>query len=170
MRHGKRAAVLLAPPTVGLGIVVAVAPDRSSLAVHIWLLVAVALGLLTFVRAISAAYPITPSPFTARLRRPVAAVERPQGLVRLEREVSMAGTTAFDLHHRLRPVLIELATGLLASRRGIDLTLEPERARAALGDETWELVRPERPQPTRRAGPGIDDAGLGRVIASLEAI
>ena len=46
------------------------------------------------------------------------SVERPAALSRLEREVSMAGSAAFDLHFRLRPTVTALAAELLSSRRG----------------------------------------------------
>lgn len=170
MVHGRRVVELLALPTIALGVALVVAPDRARLAAHIWLLVVVGLGLLSLVRAIGSAFPMTLSPFTASLRRPRVVVERPAGLTRLERELSMAGTAEFDVHYRLRPALIELAGGLLASRRGIDLARDPERARAVLGDEAWELIRPDRPQPGERVGAGIDEARLGRVISTLEAI
>ncbi len=80
----------------------------------------------------------------------------------------MAGAAAFDVHFRLRPVLVDLAGDLLASRRGIDLERDPERARAALGEPTWELVRPDRPEPADRNDPGIARPELDRVITALE--
>ena len=77
---------------------------------------------------------------------------------------------AFDLHFRLRPRLRGLASELLASRRGITLDAEPERARTALGDETWELVREDRPPPEDRIARGIPIRDLARVVESLENV
>ena len=71
---------------------------------------------------------------------------------------------------RLRPVITELATELLSSRRGIELERDPEQARAALGDDVWELVRPDRPQPAERHGSGIDENRLERVVTALERV
>jgi hypothetical protein len=170
MRRAWRVAELLALPTIGLGLALALAPDRAELEVHVWLLVVLGLALLAFTAAVRSAYPSKPSPFAASLRQPRVAVERPGALVRLEREVSMAGSAAFDVHYRLRPKLIELAAGLLSSRRGIDLEREPQRAQLALGDEAWELVRPDRPQPAQRLGAGIDPAHLERVVSALEQV
>ena len=82
----------------------------------------------------------------------------------------MAGSAAFDLHYRLRPTLIELAAALLSARRGIDLEQEPDRAHAVLGDDVWDLVRPDRPQPLERLGVGIDAAHLERVVSALEQV
>ena len=60
----------------------------------------------------------------------------------------------YDLHYRLRPTLRETAAGLLAVRRGIELDREPDRGARALGDETWQLVRPDREPPDDRAAAG----------------
>ena len=82
----------------------------------------------------------------------------------------MAGSAAFDLHFRLRPTVTALAAELLSSRRGIDLDAEPERARLVLGQDAWELVRPDRPAPPERHAPGIGEAELGAVVSALERI
>jgi hypothetical protein len=170
MRRGRTVAELLALPTIGLGVALALAPDRARLETHIWLLVVLGLALLAFVGVVRSGYPSTPSPFAASLRQRHLSVERPGSLVRLEREVSMAGSAAFDVHYRLRPALVALAAGLLSSRRGIDLEREPDRAQAVLGDDVWELVRPDRPQPAERLGAGIDPAQLDRVVTALERV
>ncbi len=157
-------------PTMALGIALALTPSRATLEVHVWLLVVLGLGLLAFLAAVHTAFPHTPSPFTASLRRPQEAAERPAALVRLEREASMAGTSAFDVHYRLRPTVSELAAELLSARRGIDLEHDPERAHAVLGDDAWEIVQPDRPQPAERHGAGIDEATLDRVVTALERV
>ena len=82
----------------------------------------------------------------------------------------MGLASAFDLHHRLRPTLRETAAGLLAARRGIDLDAHPEAARAALGEDAWEIVRADRPAPTDRTARGADLASVDRAIAALEAL
>ena len=46
---------------------------------------------------------------------------------KIEREVTLGLTTAFDLHFRLRPTLRRIASELLRARRGIDLREERER-------------------------------------------
>jgi hypothetical protein len=170
MRRVRPIVALVLLPTLALAIAAAVAPQRAALEVHIWLVVVLGLGLLVLVATVRAAYPTGPSPFVASLRRPALTVERPAGLVRLERAVSMAGNASFDVHFRLRPPLAELATELLAARRGIALEREPERARAALGEDAWELVRPDRPQPPERHAPGLDASELDRVVTALEQL
>jgi hypothetical protein len=169
-RRALRIAELLLVPTIALAIAVGLAPNRATFEVHLWLLAVLVLALLAFMRVVAATYPRQSSPFEASLERTATPAERPPSLTRLEREVSMARTSAFDLHARLRPTVAELATELLSGRRGIDLERDPARARAVLGDDAWELVRPDRPAPTDRHAPGIADGDLVRVVAALEHV
>jgi hypothetical protein len=170
MLRAWRVIQLVLLPSLGLVVALLIAPQRATLAIHVWLLIVLGLAFLAFLRLVQALYHPAPSPFERSLRRQQPAAERPGSLSRLEREVSMAGSAAFDVHFRLRPVIAELATELLSSRRGIDLERDPDRAHAALGDDVWELVRPDRTQPTERHGSGIDEAQLGRVVTALERV
>jgi hypothetical protein len=87
-------------------------------------------------------------------RRP-AAPERLRPLEELERAVEFSLTTAFDVHFRLRPHLVRIAANRLAER-GVSLLAEPARARAMLGPDVWELVRPDLDPPTERSARGLD--------------
>lgn len=165
-----RVVQLLALPTVALAVAFALAPDRRELELHIWLLVVLGLSLVALLAVVHAAFPSSPSPFVASLKQPVVSVERPPSLARIERGVSMAEASAFDVHYRLRPVLVELAGELLAARRGIDLNREPGPSHAVLGDDLWEIVRPNRPEPRERLADGISADDLERVVTSLERI
>ncbi len=82
----------------------------------------------------------------------------------------MAGSSAFDLHGRLRASVRGIAGDLLAAHRGVDLDGDPDRARAILGDDVWALVRADRPAPTDRHAPGIRPDELERVVVALEAV
>ena len=157
-------------PTLALGLALALAPGRAALEVRVWLLIVLAGGLLLVVGAIRETYPPAPSLFDAALARRQPKEHVFPTLAKLAREVSMATGSSFDLHFRLRPTLREVAQGLLLSRRGIDLDGQPDRARDALGDETWELVRASRPTPDERRAPGIAPDALARVIDSLERL
>ena len=170
MRRVWRVSEVLLLPTIGLGVALALAPNRAAVEIHVWLIVALSLGLLAALTLVRTAFPSSDSPFIASLRAEPVEAARPQALVRLEREVSMAGSTAFDVQYRLRPALIELAAGLVFSRRGIDFEREPDRAHAALGDDVWEIVRPDRPESTTRLGEGITAVELERVVNALEAV
>jgi hypothetical protein len=112
-----------------------------------------------------------PSPFEQALREPRGRTPiRIHQLVQLEREVGLGLANAFDLHHRLRPTLHETAAGLLAAHRGINLDAQSELARAALGEDAWEIVRDDRPTPTDRTARGAELASLDRALAALEAL
>ena len=170
-RPALRFASLAVAPTAGLLAAVLLAPDRAQLAVHVYLLVLTGIALVALVAAIRRAYPERgPSPFELALRRRPARHERLAELARLEREVALASANAFDLHYRLRPVVSEVAGGLLAARRGIDLDSRPEAARAALGEDAWELARGDRPPPADRSGPGFAPERLRAVVTALEAL
>ncbi len=164
-----RAARLLAVPTLVLGVVFAFVPGRAEVGVRLYALVVAAVVLGLFIGGLRRAYHREASPRPAegrtRDRRSV-----PPTLGRLEQEVALGVAGTFDLHHRLRPRLRALASGLLAARRGIDLDLHPERAHQALGDEAWELTRPDRPPPTDRLARGIPIRDLDRVVESLERL
>jgi hypothetical protein len=170
MRRAWHASKLFLLPTTAVAVALVVAPDRAALEVHIWLLVLLGLACGVLVKAVHRAYPTGNSPFLASLRTATLQAERPSSLARTERELSMAGASAFDVHFRLRPIISELAADLLSTRRGIDLGRSPERAHAALGDDVWELVRPDRPEPVERHAPGLDGAQLGRIVTALEHV
>ena len=73
--------------------------------------------------------------------------------MRLERLVSMAGSSALQVHAYLRPLLAEIASRRLAAR-GQSLERMPEPpAGTLLGERLWEIVRPDRPFPEDRHGP-----------------
>ena len=144
---------------------------RRELVLHVYVLALAAIGLFQLVAAVRAASPRAgASAFDAALRSRTRREERLPELAQLEREVTLGMATAFDLHYRLRPSLRRIAGELLAARRGIDLDGDPEAARRALGDEAWELVRPDREPPRERFGRGIEPAALGTVVSSLEAL
>lgn len=146
-------------------------PGRAGVAVHLYVLALAAFGLGHMLRLLRAWLPERRASLVdaalAPRRRPATRIPE---LERIEREVTLGQTTAFDLHFRLRPTLRRIASELLRSRRAIDLDREPEAARRALGDETWQLVRPDREPPAERFGPGIELASLRNVVAALEAI
>ncbi len=170
IRRAWRASKLFLLPTAAVAVALVLAPDRAALAIHIWLLVLLGLACIVLLQAVHTAYPTGNSPFLAGLRTTSLQAERPSSLARTERELSMAGAAAFDVHFRLRPVLAELAADLLSTRRGIELERTPERAHAALGDEVWEIVRPDRPEPAQRHAPGLDQVQLDRIVTALERV
>ncbi|ADB30527.1 hypothetical protein Kfla_1426 [Kribbella flavida DSM 17836] len=50
------------------------------------------------------------------------------------------GEGSLTFERRIRPLLLELTTDRLVHRHGIDPALEPERAKALVGDQLWQLI------------------------------
>ena len=107
--------------------------------------------------------------FEEALRPRVATQVWPAQLVRLERVVEWSGSSALDVHTRLRPVLVEIAEARLG-RRGVRLDRDEEEARRLLGPAAWELVRLDRPAPPTRDAPGIRARELDEILDALEAL
>ena len=171
MKLALRLAWLPAFLTLGLLAALVTLPGRTDavLTVYLLLLAAVALAqLLAWLRA--SLPPHGASPVDDGLRHRTQPPARVPELERMERDVELGLTTAFDLHFRLRPTVRRMAAELLQARRGVDLDASPDAARRALGEETWQLVRADREPPTERFGPGLELASLRRVVDSLEAL
>lgn len=73
----------------------------------------------------------------------------------------------FAVDRSLRPLLVPIAAARLG-RRGVDMALAPRRAQELLGDRLWEIVRPDRPSATSRAGRGFAGDELREAIERLE--
>ena len=167
LRLGRVPALL----TLVLLLLLAAFPGRAEIELRVYVLLLAAFVLGRLLARLRASLPERGvSPVDAALNRRPRRPERIPELEKIEREVTLGQATAFDLHFRLRPTVRRIASELLRARRGIDLDTSPEAARRALGDETWELVRPDREQPLERFGRGIDLASLRKVVASLEAL
>jgi hypothetical protein len=160
--------VLLA--TLGLLVARAIAPGRHELELDVYVLVAGGIVLLALVSALQK---VVPPEGESELEEALAvgAPEPPRiaELDRLEREVYMGAARSFDLHYRLRPVVREIAAGRL-ERRGLRLESGSEDVRELVGEELWELIRPDRGSPSNRqaAGPGVED--VRRTVEQLERI
>ncbi len=105
----------------------------------------------------------------ARLRGPRRRATTPD-LASLDRLLSLSVASAEDVHVRLRPLVTDLARQRLADHAGVRLDADPGAARALLGDEAWELVRPDRPPPADRRGRGLPPERLRAIVESLERI
>ena len=146
-------------------------PGRSELALNVYWLVLAAFALAVLVGLVRRAHPVPKSStFDLGLRRAPRSQRSLAELEQLEREVILATSTAFDVHLRFRPRLRPIAAYLLASRRGVDLDSSPDRARELLGEQTWELVRPERPAPAERHARGLYRAELHEIVGTLERL
>ena len=165
----RQALRLLVVPAVALAVVIAFLPGQTGLAVRIFALVLCAAALLLMLAALRRAYP-RERPLRSPEARASPGRARPGNLARLEQETALGIAGSFDLHFRLAPRLRGLATDLLAARRSASLDRDPERARALLGEGTWELVRPDRPAPVDRLARGLPINDLRGVVESLERL
>ncbi len=75
----------------------------------------------------------------------------------------------FGVDRSLRPFLVPIVAARLG-RRGVDLTIAPERARDLLGDRLWEIVRPDRTPAAHRVSRGLGRAELRAAIERLEGL
>jgi hypothetical protein len=145
-------------------------PGRFALELDVYILVVGGLALLEVVMATRQAYPrAANSALAEALERQPPGPLRPPELERLERELTLGSSTAFDLHYRLRPALREIADERLAAR-GLRLDGGGAAVEEALGEELWELVRPDREPPVKRFAPGISPPAAARVVQRLEAL
>ena len=162
------AARALVLPTLALLGVATLAPGRLELALRIYALIVAGTIIVLALLALGRAFPReTRLDVTGTRPRPAA---RPPSLARAQNEVVLGIASSVDLHYRLVPRLRRIASGLLASRRNVSLTSQPEQARVALGDQTWGLVRPDRPAPQDRLTTGIPVRELERAIDALESV
>ena len=151
---------------VALGVAVLVSPGAPGLTAEIYLFVVAALVLAAVLLGVAQALPqAEPVP----LRQPPRSRQVGQ-LESVARALDRAEASAFDLHNVLRPIVREIAAARLA-RHGVSLDRQPERARALLGAQAWDLVRPDREAPARGSGRGgCSRDELRAIVDSLEAI
>ena len=142
-------------------------PGRFELELDVFLLVVGGVLLLNVVILIREAYPLErPVTQIARaLERDDDGPQRLPELERVERELTMATSTSFDLHTRFRPLAREIAGARLAAR-GKRL----DESEDELGDELWALVRPDRPVPSDRHGEGVAPDAVRRIVDRLESL
>lgn len=151
-------------------------PGRFELELDVFVLAVGGLALVDAVILIREAYPLEPP--VSRLARALEREEVQPGrlpeLERIERQVTMATATSFDLHTRLRPLAREIAASRLAARGG-----RLEESEEELGEELWALIRPDLPvgfegwgvsMASDRHGGGISTEALRGIVDRLEAL
>ena len=163
-------ALLTVLATIGLVLARFAQPGRFDLELDVYILVVGGLGLFQVVMATREAYPhAVRSALAEALDRESPGPLRPPELERLERELTLGASSAFHLHYRLRPTLREIAGERLANQ-GLRLDGGGAGVEGALGEELWELVRPDREPPARRFASGISRDSAQRVIERLEVL
>jgi hypothetical protein len=163
-KHRFDLAVLASLATVVLATLIATEPAWRDRSLHIFVLVLAGLLLIGFVSDTGAdtGAERPQSPFAAALSAPGRPESELTDLARVQREVTLATATAYDLHFRLVPALREVAWGRL------------ERAGREPGPDSlgpwWELLRPDRVPTADRFAPGISARDLRALVDYLAMI
>jgi hypothetical protein len=156
-----------------IALVALLAPPRlsTSRALAIWLVIVAALVLVALIReSRERGGPVPPSRFEQALRRRKPATAQPEELVRMEREILLGIADADHAHRQLLPLLRATAGARLAARHGLEPGRRPELERELLGEEVWQLLRPDRPEPADRHGPGPAQEQVVAVIEKVESL
>ena len=147
-----------------------ISPGRQELELDVFVLALGTLGVIVLASEVRRIAPSADESLLEEALDPEPPEVHPIAeLHRLDRELTMGSTRAFDLHYRLRPVLREIASARL-ERRGMALDSGSQSVQAALGEDLWELVEPDREPPHDRLAPGPGFEELDRTIARLERL
>ena len=165
----RRLIALSLAATAALVVLLALRPLPTSRALAIWIVLVAAMALLILVGH-SRDGRGARSRFEASLRRPPVTTPQPVELLRVERDLELGIAGAGSAHHRLLPILREAAVARLASRHGIEFERRPDAARELLGEDVWELLRPDRPGPTDRFESGVPRDQVAAVIERVESL
>jgi hypothetical protein len=155
-----------------LGILLAVRPLPAERLLAAYVLALAAIVLLHFVRAYRGDVASAGrSRFEQALReRGRAPAGRPGVFLAMERELELGIAHAGQAHRRLLPLLRAAAASRLEARHGIELGRGSPAARALLGDEAWDYLRPDRPPPADPFGPGVPRETVTALIDRLEEL
>jgi len=148
----------------------AIRPLPTARALAIWILLLAAIALFALARSRRDDGSRQAGRFEAALQRRERPATAPAQLLRMERELGLGMSGAGHAWHHLLPRLRAVAAARLGSRHGIELDRQPDAARALLGDDVWELLRPDRPEPEDQHAPGVARNRVVAVIARLEAL
>jgi hypothetical protein len=127
------------------------------------------IGLVLLNRLSGSIYRDPTSKRTGKAPR-TAGPNRPAALLEIEQRVSFAKVSAFDYQGRLRPLLIDIATQRLAASAHIDLSQQPDAAKALLGSAVWEEIQGAAGAGDPRDQPGMTAPRLRVIVDRLESI
>jgi hypothetical protein len=134
----------------------------------IWVVLLTAIALRELIRS----FPPddSKSGFEAALRRRATPAPEPVAFADVERELQLGLAFADHAHRALVPLLRSAAAARLSMRHGIELERQPDAARRLLGEQTWDLVRPDRPAPSDGLGPGPPEEDIAAAVTRLESL
>ena len=144
---GRRIAGTVAGVVVAIALALALSGTARGIALYAYLLLLVLIAVVAIGSRIGRAWPRTP-----RFERLIPARAEPEARVLqlegLAGRLAGGSPNAFDLYHRVRPLVREIVTAQLSRGHGIDLDTRPDRAQQLVGTWTWELIRPDLEAPT----------------------
>ena len=171
MRLAWRLARSVLVATVVLGVLLFVPGVSTARALAIWIVVVAALVLVSLIRhSREDEDPAPASRFEQALRERKPAASQPEELLRMDRELVLGSADADHAQRRLLPLLRSVAAARISARYGFELERRPEAARELLGEDVWELLRPDRPDPEDRRGPGVPSKRIVAVIERVESL
>jgi len=160
-RHVLDLAILLGLSTIACAYIAIDQPGIRNAAIYSYVLVVGALVMLAIVLSFGDALPRhRRSAFEEALVEADHRDRAPAQVEQMERAVTLGVANAYDLQVRLLPHLREIAQCRL------------ERTGRTAGAETlgpwWDLLRPDRPEPEDRFGPGLPQGELIALVDDLE--
>ena len=133
------------------------------LAAYVLALAAIALAALTRVLAAGSTRHRCLAASSTRCAADSSEPGRPAELVRIEREITLGTSSAGHLHYRLAAAAAR-GRGAKLAPSGFDLERRPGGRARPLGDDAWELLRPDRPAA---GGPPAAPACRSRRVAAV---
>lgn len=158
MIQRRQIAVSAAVATVAFVALAGARPIRLETIAAGYALVLATIALAALTSTIRESQQRSQSRFQQELSRKTVPPGRPTELIRVSRDLMLASTSAGHAHERLRPLLYGIAEA------------RSRRPREALGEEAWELVRPDAPPPADRNGPGVPLRRIRAVVDRLERL
>ena len=169
MRTALRLGPWLAAAMIVLVVLLASKPLPATRSVAIWIVLLTAIALRELVRSLNGRAEPKSAFERALMQRSKPAAET-SAFAGMERTLELATSSIDDAHRRLFPLLRAAAAARLALRHGIDLERRPDLARKLLDEPTWDLLRPDRPEPENRHAAGPRREEITAAITSIEAL
>jgi hypothetical protein len=166
----KGSALVLTVASVILLTTAMAVPRYAQASAQIFVIVLGALVIRLLVRAVRVATSAPgPFPFDQALHEPPEQeIPRATEPDRIAFEVGASTYRALELHHRFRRRLRRLAADRLTVEHGVDLDADRDAARSLLGEEAWDLLRPDHEPPEDRFGPGMPIEDIRRIVTAVE--
>jgi hypothetical protein len=166
----KGSALVLTVASVILLTTAMAVPRYAQASAQIFVIVLGALVIRLLVRAVRVATSAPgPFPFDQALHEPPEQeIPRATEPDRIAFEVGASTYRALELHHRFRRRLRRLAADRLTVEHGVDLDADRDAARSLLGEEAWDLLRPDHEPPEDRFGPGMPIEDIRKIVTAVE--